>query len=148
MNGGNFISRKIRKKEVAENPVLSLERIKVDHAEPEILSVDECKTVLSLARAKHAEVLPLLVLNLFCGIRPSEVRRLGMANFDFDLNEVELTGGQTQDQKASVCPHGRQLHRLALLGRVEASHRGQCSQVGSVSSGRKGRVGNRGQMAA
>jgi integrase len=98
-NLSNFFNWLIRKKVVAENPVQSLERINVDHAEPEILSVDECKTVLSLARAKHPEVLPLLVLNLFCGIRPSEVRRLGMANFDFDLNEVELKGGQTKTRR-------------------------------------------------
>ena len=98
-NLSNFFNWLIRKKVVAENPVLCLDRINVDHAEPEILSVDECETVLNLCRSKHPEVLPLLVLNLFCGIRPSEVRRLGMGNFDFDLNEVELKGKQTKTRR-------------------------------------------------
>ena len=99
MNLSNFFNWLIRIKVVAENPVLCLDRINVDHPEPGILSVDECETVLNLCREKYPEVLPLLVLNLFCGIRPSEVRRLGMANFDFDLNEVELKGKQTKTRR-------------------------------------------------
>ena len=53
-----------------------LEKINLDPFDPYVLTIEECRKILNLCQEKHLEVLPLLILNLFCGIRPSETRRL------------------------------------------------------------------------
>ncbi|HJO09345.1 MAG TPA: hypothetical protein QGH16_05810 [Verrucomicrobiota bacterium] len=87
----NLFNWCIRQDVVTENPVLKLEKINLDPFDPYVLTVDECRKILNLCREKHCEVLPLLALNLFCGIRPSETRRLNSSkgrdcNFDWKEN--------------------------------------------------------------
>ena len=85
----NLFNWCIRQDVVKENPVEKLEKINLDPFDPYVLTVDECTKILKLCREQHPEVLPLLTLNLFCGIRPSETRRLKSGkgrdcNFDWE----------------------------------------------------------------
>ena len=97
----NLFNWCIRQDVMTENPVLKLERINLDPFDPYVLTVDECRKVLKLCWEKHREVLPLLALNLFCGIRPSETRRLNSGkgrdcNFDWEDNEVVFKAKKTK----------------------------------------------------
>ena len=97
----NFFNWLIRQDVVRENPVLKLEKINVGPFDPYVLTVEECGKVLNLCREKHFEILPLLSLNLFCGIRPSETRRLSSSkghdgNFDWEDNEVVFQAKKTK----------------------------------------------------
>ena len=97
----NLFNWCIRQDVVKENPVEKLEKINLDPFDPYVLTVDECRKILKLCREQHPEVLPLLILNLFCGIRPSETRRLKSGkgrdcNFDWDDNEVVFKAKQTK----------------------------------------------------
>ena len=44
-------------------------------------------------------LLKIAALNLFCGIRPSEVRRLTQKNISMEHREVELKGKQTKTRR-------------------------------------------------
>ena len=97
----NLFNWLIRQDVVMENPVMRLEKINLDPFDPYVLTIDECRKTLNLCREKHPEVLPLLTLNLFCGIRPSETRRLKSGkgrgcNFDWEDNEVVFKAKQTK----------------------------------------------------
>lgn len=97
----NWFNWLIRQDVVRENPVLKLEKINVGPFDPYVLTIEECRKVLNLCREKHLEVLPLLALNLFCGIRPSETRRLSSSkgrdgNFDWEDNEVIFQAKKTK----------------------------------------------------
>ena len=97
----NLFNWLIRQDVVRENPVLKLEKINVGPFDPYVLSVEECRKVLNFCREKHFEILPLLALNLFCGIRPSETRRLSSSkgrdgNFDWEDNEVIFQAKKTK----------------------------------------------------
>ena len=97
----NLFNWLIRQDVVKENPVLKLEKINVGPFDPYVLTIEECRKVLNLCREKHLEVLPLLALNLFCGIRPSETRRLSSSkgrdgNFDWEDNEVVFQAKKTK----------------------------------------------------
>ena len=97
----NLFNWCIRQDVVTENPVLKLEKINLDPFDPYVLTVDECGKVLNLCWEKHREILPLLALNLFCGIRPSETRRLNSGkgrdcNFDWEDNEVVFQAKKTK----------------------------------------------------
>ena len=72
----NLFNWLIRHDVVRENPVEKLEKINLDPFDPYVLTIEEYRKILNLCQEKHLEVLPLLILNLFCGIRPSETRRL------------------------------------------------------------------------
>ena len=92
----------IRQDVVRENPVLKLEKINVGPFDPYVLTIGECRKVLNLCREKHlGGVCHLLALNLFCGIRPSETRRLSSSkgrdgNFDWEDNEVIFQAKKTK----------------------------------------------------
>ncbi len=97
----NLFNWCIRQDVLKENPVEKLEKINLDPFDPYVLTVDECRKVLNLCLEQHPEVLPLLALNLFCGIRPSETRRLKSGkgrdcNFDWEDNEVVFQAKQTK----------------------------------------------------
>ncbi len=97
----NLFNWCIRQDVVKENPVEKLEKINLDPFDPYVLTVDECTKILKLCREQHPEVLPLLTLNLFCGIRPSETRRLKSGkgrdcNFDWEDNEVVFQAKKTK----------------------------------------------------
>ena len=97
----NLFNWCIRQDVVKENPVEKLEKINLDPFDPYVLTVDECRKILNLCLEQHPEVLPLLTLNLFCGIRPSETRRLKSGkgrdcNFDWEDNEVVFQAKKTK----------------------------------------------------
>ena len=98
----NFFGWCIRRKVVKENPVISLEKINVDPFDPAILTVKECKQLLKFCWKQHSEILPLLALNLFCGIRPSECRRLRNKDIRFEDNEVVLPAKSTKTKRRRV----------------------------------------------
>jgi len=97
----NLFNWCIRQDVLKENPVEKLEKINLDPFDPYLLTVEECRKILKLCQEKHPEVLPLLTLNLFCGIRPSETRRLKSGkgrdcNFDWEDNEVVFQAKKTK----------------------------------------------------
>ncbi len=73
-----------------------LEKFVADPFNPYVLTTEECQKILKLCYDKHFDLLPLLTLNLFCGIRPSETRRLETNkdrrknNLNFEDKKVRL----------------------------------------------------------
>jgi integrase len=97
----NLCNWLIRQDVLSENPTAKLEKFNLDAFDPHVLTIEECSKILKLCRTDHFEILPLLVLNLFCGIRPSECRRLNsskgrMGNFNWEDNEVVFQAKKTK----------------------------------------------------
>ena len=57
-----------------------VDEVLTDGFDPYVLTPDESEKILSMCAEKHPIALPLLTLNLFCGIRPSECRRLNTSS--------------------------------------------------------------------
>jgi integrase len=98
---GQLCNWLIRQDVLKENPVLKLEKFNLDAFDPYVLTVDECQKILEMCRKDHFEMLPLLALNLFCGIRPAECRRLSSSkgrdgNFNWEDNEVVFQARKTK----------------------------------------------------
>ena len=104
----NFCNWLIRQDVLKENPVLKLEAFHLDPFDPYVLTPEECRKVLNLCQEKHFDVLPLLSLNLFCGIRPSEAQRIRTAanrresNFDWEDKEVRFAAKKTKTKMPRV----------------------------------------------
>ena len=58
------------------NPGREMERCKVKHGDVEFLRVTELKQILATLPAKRPDLLPLVVVVCFAGLRPSEAARL------------------------------------------------------------------------
>lgn len=91
-----------RKGFICVNPLVSIESVKADIAEPSILTVGECRALLRATAAYDkahpvVPVLPYLVLCLFCAIRPTEVSRLSWD--DIDLADGIVTIGAHVSKK-------------------------------------------------
>ena len=127
----------INKQVVAEgkNPVKKLEKFVADPFDPYVLTTDECRKILKLCHDRHFDVLPLLTLNLFCGIRPSETRRLETNkdmrknNLDFDDKEVRFQATKTKTkmprivQMSDNCIAWLNCHEKLQLPIVDAKHK-------------------------
>ena len=88
----NFFNWCVRQEFTAISPLGKIGRIKVDRDEPQVLTVPECRKLLTAAQAHNGGALvPYLVLALFAGIRPKEIERLTWA--DIDLPSAVVTIG-------------------------------------------------------
>ena len=94
-----FFNWCIRRDYIKDNPVSKLEKMNKQGYDKEILSIDECIKLLNFCYQNHSEVLPLLVFNLFLGIRPAECKRLRQKDVRWKDNEVVLPAKQTKTQR-------------------------------------------------
>jgi len=74
-----------------ENPVKSIDPIKVDRDEPQILPLDSVKRLMHAAEAhKQGVCIPYVALGLFCAIRPTEITRLSWNEIDIKAATVTI----------------------------------------------------------
>jgi len=69
---------------IEKNPVLHTEKPKLPDNPPGIFTIDELRALLETARLIAPDVLPMLALGAFAGLRNAEIKRL-------DWDEVKLT---------------------------------------------------------
>jgi integrase len=89
---GNFFRWCVRKKHCRTNPMANIESPTVDQGEPEILTVPEVRRLLNAAQEhKDGKLVPYVVLSVFCGIRPTELKRIGKSWDNIDLKARTVT---------------------------------------------------------
>jgi integrase len=75
----------------AANPVINIDRVREKESEPEILTIEELNSLLTLADEK---ILPAFVIGAFAGLRSSEIEGtadhdgLDWSEIDFDENTI------------------------------------------------------------
>ncbi|HZM06244.1 MAG TPA: site-specific integrase [Candidatus Saccharimonadales bacterium] len=75
----------------ADNPVKSIEPIKVDRDEPQILPLDDVKSLMQAAEGhKQGVCMPYVALGLFCAIRPTELARITWNEIDLESMTVTI----------------------------------------------------------
>ena len=94
-----FFTWCIKKDFLSTNPGAKLEGFILDDSEPCYLKLDQVIQFLEITRKHDPELLTPAALNLFCGIRPSEVRRMTQANISIADREIELKGKQTKTRR-------------------------------------------------
>lgn len=84
-----------KRRMIADNPVSHTEKPKLPDTPPEILSVEEMRELLEAAQREAPDILPMLALGAFAGIRDAEIKRL-------DWNEVNLVRGHVEIKAAKA----------------------------------------------
>ena len=76
-----FFSYCVKKEYIDKNPMLLIEKPRADRTAPKILSADEVQRLLLAAHEIDKEFLPYLLIGVFCGLRPDEIKRLSVDDF-------------------------------------------------------------------
>jgi integrase/recombinase XerD len=94
----------VKHKHALINPCLHVERAKLPDVEIEVLTVDECGTLLKrcVQEKKHRPLLAFVALGMFCGIRPEELRRLKWDAIDLEGGTVIVAGEKAKSRRRRV----------------------------------------------
>lgn len=84
-----FFTFAIKRGYAVSNPIKQMERITLDDKPPGILTVDQCRALLTTCATIDKPLLPFIAVQLFGGVRPSEARKLLAA--DFKAGHVQIT---------------------------------------------------------
>ena len=79
----------------AFNPVSSLEPEQVEAAEPQAYSPEDATKIMQTALDHKPELLPVLALGLFAGLRVSEAQAFDLAKLDRKANEFRVNSNKT-----------------------------------------------------
>jgi len=92
---GVLFSYAARRRMIDSNPILHTAKPKLIDKAPEIFTVDELRTLLDAANRNAPDVLPMLAIGAFAGLRDAEIKRL-------DWSEVDLTRGHIEIKAAKA----------------------------------------------
>lgn len=82
------------------NPMLKVERTRVDRERPEFLSVADCRRLVQEFEERHPRALGWLALALLAGIRPEEAAKVAWAQVDLEGGTVSLAAATHKTRKA------------------------------------------------
>jgi integrase len=84
------------------NPVLRTSRPKLLDKAPEIFSVDELTALLNAASTVAPDVLPMLAIGAFAGLRESEIKRLDWRDIDLRRGYIEVKAEKSKTAKRRI----------------------------------------------
>jgi integrase len=88
------------------NPVADLDPERYEHGEPEAYSTKDAAKLMQTALNHVPDLVPILALGLFCGLRSSEAESLDLAKLPDDGDEFRVTG-KTGPRLAPYTPAAR-----------------------------------------
>ena len=92
------------------NVVTAVDKPKIDHKEPESLTIDQAKDLLYYAsKVEEGSLVAYFVLAIFAALRPYEVRRAQWEDFDWDENIL-----RARQQKGDGFTRAVELPEIAL----------------------------------
>ena len=94
-NIGVLFSYATKRRMLDFNPVVHTAKPKLPDNPPEIFTVDELRALLDAANRIAIDVLPMLAIGAFAGLRDAEIKRL-------DWSEVDLTRGHIEVKAAKA----------------------------------------------
>ncbi len=94
-----FFEWLIKEEVISENPCAKITRLKPDEFDPQILTIDQCKDMLATAATEMPNMLAALCINLFCGIRPSEIMRHNDSFINKEHKEIEMVARNTKTKR-------------------------------------------------
>ena len=110
-----------RRRWVHINPADAVEPITIPTPHPEILTVPQCRQLMSWCEGDGVEALAVVSLGLFAGVRPDEISRVRWT--DVNLDGAELT----VDAAASKTNRRRVVHLMpAAVAWLRTAHAAGC----------------------
>jgi len=98
-NVGVLFSYAERRRIIDSNPILRTARPKLIDLPPEIFSVDELASLLNAAATRAPEVVPMLAIGAFAGLREAEIKRLDWSEVDQRRGHIEVKSSKAKSAR-------------------------------------------------
>jgi integrase len=89
---------------ITENPIEFTAKPKLPDNPPEVFAVDELRALLEAAQRAEPDVLPMLAIGAFAGLRDAEIKRLDWAEVDQARKHIEITAVKAKSARRRIVP--------------------------------------------
>jgi integrase len=86
------------------NPILHTAKPKLIDKAPEIFEVDELRALLGAANRAAPDVLPMLAIGAFAGLRDAEIKRLDWSEVDLTRGHIEIKAAKAKSARRRIIP--------------------------------------------
>jgi integrase len=93
---GNFLNYCIRRKWREGNPLDAVAKIKVESEAPGILTVSQTASLLTKC---SSDILPVVAIGLFCGLRSAELAKLDWSEINLSRGFIEVKATKAKSKK-------------------------------------------------
>jgi integrase len=101
-NIGVMFSYAERRRMIETNPILHTARPKLPDNPPEIFTVDELSALLNAAATHAADIVPMLAIAAFAGIRDAEIKRLDWSEVNQKRGFIEVKAGKSKSARRRI----------------------------------------------
>jgi integrase len=101
-NVGVLFSYAERRRVIDSNPILRTSQPKLIDKAPEIFSVDELAALLNAAATHAPEVVPMLAIGAFAGVRDAEIKRLNWSEVDQRRGYIEIKSSKAKSARRRI----------------------------------------------
>jgi integrase len=101
-NVGVLFSYAERRRMIDTNPILRTARPKLADLPPEIFTVDELSALLNAAAKRAPDVLPMLAIGAFAGVREAEIKRLDWSEVDQRRGHIEIKSSKAKSARRRI----------------------------------------------
>jgi integrase len=101
-NVGVLFSYAVRRRMLHSNPISHTAKSKLSDQPPEILRVDELGALLDAAKRQAPDVLPMLTIGAFAGLRDAEIKRLDWSEIDLARGHIEVKASKAKSARRRI----------------------------------------------
>ena len=101
-NIGVLFSHAERLGMIDRNPIPRTAKPKLVDSPPEIFTVDELRSLLEAAQRTAPDVLPMLAIGAFAGVRDAEIKRLDWSEVDHSRGHIEIKGAKAKSARRRI----------------------------------------------
>src|SRR5437868_6569640 len=101
-NIGVLFSYATRPRMLGSNPILHIARPKLPENPPEIFTVDELTALLNAAAQRAPDVVPMLAIGAFAGLREAEIKRLDWSEIDQKRGHIEVKSSKAKSARRRI----------------------------------------------
>src|SRR5436190_2369163 len=101
-NVGVMFSYAERRRVIDSNPILRTAQPKLIDKAPEIFFVDDLAALLNAATKRAPEVVPMLAIGAFAGVREAEIKRLDWSEVDQKRGHIEIKSSKAKSARRRI----------------------------------------------
>jgi integrase len=103
-NIGVLFSYATKRRMLETNPVLHTAKPKLPDNPPQIFTVDELWALLEAANRVALDVVPMLAIGAFTGLRDAEIKRLDWSEVDLARGHIEVKAAKAKSARRRIIP--------------------------------------------
>jgi integrase len=101
---GVLFSYAVNRRMIESNPILFTARPKLVDKPPDIFSPEELQSLLEAAQGVEPDVVPMLAIGAFAGLRDAEIKRLDFSEVDLARGFVEVKAAKAKSARRRLVP--------------------------------------------